>query len=184
MQRLEVSDGVLPLLGSLGSKRLMAIKQTWCRTYHVYPVCWLSAICQTTDNAWRNTGTVYWPLSANWELYHKILTMSNQQNNNEIRGSHDDEDGKNFLWFKTCIFRPALEAGSYQNVNKYMEHTRRHVLEDDKHEHYTVHSATQLRTATVPLPVYNPSHPAHDWRHFALALQRFALSRVRNVRNR
>jgi len=130
---------------------LMAIKQTWCRTYHVYLVCWISAISQIRDNAWRNTGTVHWPLSDNWWLYHKILTTSNQQNNNEIRGSHDDEDAKDFLGFKTCICRPALEAGSYQNVNKYIEHTRRHVLEDDKHEHYTVHSPTQQRNSALPL---------------------------------
>jgi hypothetical protein len=77
--------------------------------------------------------------------------MRNQQNNNGIQDSHDDVGGKDFLGYEAWVFRPALEAGSLQNVNKYIEHTRRHVPEDDKHEHYTVHSPTQQNNSAMLL---------------------------------
>jgi len=77
--------------------------------------------------------------------------MRNQQNNNGIRDSHNDEDGKDFLGYEAYVFRPALEVGSLQNVNKYKEDTRRHVPQDNKHEHYTVHSPTQQNNSTLPL---------------------------------
>jgi len=77
--------------------------------------------------------------------------MRNQQNNNEIRESHDGEEGKHLLGYEACVFRPDFEAGSLQNVNKYIEYTRRHVPEDYKHEHYTVHSPTQQHNSALPL---------------------------------
>ena len=77
--------------------------------------------------------------------------MRNQQNNEGIRDSHDDEDGKDFLGYEACVFRPALEAESIQNVNNYIEHTRRQVPEDNRHEHYTMHSPTQQHNSALPL---------------------------------